>query len=82
MRFERHNPGLTQAMLLALGALLVLLPLLAMAEQKQVFEKPMEQEAGAEAPSVVALSNEDLTKAGVSKVEVIFILRQERGDED
>lgn len=84
MRFERYNVNMTQAVLLTLGALVVFLPLLAMSEQKPISlgEKAL-GEQGSNAPvQPVVTSKEDFTKAGVSRVEAIFILRQERGNED
>lgn len=75
MRQKVQSQDLVQVMLLALGAAMVLLPLVALADQKPLIQ---EKKIAAEQPvsSGAALAQEDFTKLGVSKVEAIFILRQ------
>lgn len=77
MRFERVNPSFAQAVLLALGALAVLMPLMVLAGEKPVLADEKQAAAIASETSIPAVSpNPDFTEAGVSKVDAIFILRQ------
>ncbi len=81
MMQEIRNQELFQAVLLVLGAALVLMPLVALADQKSEPQPQLQTEkvTGEEtAASEAALSKEDFTKMGVSKVDAIFILRGER----
>jgi len=84
MRFEIYNVGLMQAMLLTLGALVVILPLLAMDEQGPTFlgEKALDEQGSNSLVKPLVTSREDFTEAGVSKMEAIFLLRREKGNED
>ena len=72
MSYEVHDKALIQATLLLLGAAAVLLPLMT-----QAGNTPLAQPEELLSEPGAALSTEDLTKLGVSKVDAIFILRQE-----
>lgn len=77
MRFEVDNTGFFQAVLLLLGAAMVLMPLLTLTEQKA----PLQIDKAGAQETVTAgtiAGQDDFTKLGVSKVDAIFILRQER----
>jgi hypothetical protein len=79
MRYKNQGHDFFQArmLVLVLGGALVLLPLVAVSGQNPLLheEKAPGEEVGTSPHNVVP--QEDFTELGVSKVEAIFILRQE-----
>lgn len=79
MRYEIFNSGFAQVVLLLLGALAVLMPLIvATGEKPAGATEEQVAHSGDEAVVPKVSPEADFTESGISKVEAVFILRQER----